>query len=212
MMGHPALSLTKEATYKDLFDLPENVVGEIIAGELFVSPRPALPHIHASSLMGADLIGNFYGSGNAGTGSKGWWILDEPEIHLGHDILVPDLAGWKKERMPNLPDHPFFTLTPDWVCEIASPSTSSLDRVKKSHIYAREKIPYYWIIDPVAQTLEARKLVKSQWVEIGSFEGKTKAKIEPFQAVEFDLSRWWFYPSQEKKSPTKKSFKKKKKK
>src|SRR5438309_11917686 len=121
----------RRATYDDLLKLPEHLVGEIIDGELIVSPRPASPHAIASSAMGADLFGPFHRSSGGGSGPGGWWILDEPELHFREDVLVPDLAGWRRERMPKVPNVPAFELPPDWVGEIVSPSTERVDRPRK---------------------------------------------------------------------------------
>src|SRR5947209_1469025 len=115
-MGEPK---RRAATYDDLRHLPENVVGEIIDGELIVSPRPSVPHSVAASVMGGDLNNSFHRPGGGG-GPGGWWILDEPELHLGKDVIVPDLAGWRRERMPRMPNAAAVELAPDWVCEVIS--------------------------------------------------------------------------------------------
>ena len=127
----------KPATYQDIIDLPENLVGEIIDGELYVQPRPAPRHARPSSLLGGKLTGPF----DEGTGGPGgWWILDEPELHLDRHIEVPDLAGWRRERMPKLPDTAWFELVPDWVCEVPSPGTARKDRAKKMPLYAAQGV------------------------------------------------------------------------
>jgi len=125
----------RPATYADLQALPEHVVGELISGELHISPRPAAPHTVAASRLGGGLSGPF-DEGRGGPG--GWIILDEPELHFGEDVLVPDLAGWRRERMPRPPRAAAFTLAPDWVCEVLSPSTAALDRGIKLPVYGRE--------------------------------------------------------------------------
>ena len=119
--------LKKKTAYEKWLELPEHVVGEIIMGELQVSPRPASKHTIASSSLGEELVGPFHKGRNGGPG--GWWILDEPEVHFENNILVPDLAGWRRERLPASPDVAFFTVVPDWVCEVLSPSTAVFDRV-----------------------------------------------------------------------------------
>src|SRR5262245_40508208 len=149
----------RPATYRDILALPNNVVGEIVGGELMVSPRPASGHALAALGIGGELWGPFQ-RGRGGPG--GWWILVEPELHFGEDVLVPDLAGWRRERMPIMLNAPYFTLAPDWVCEIASSSRASYDRVHKMPIYAREKVGHAWIVDPVARTLEIFRLQESQ--------------------------------------------------
>lgn len=187
-MAEPAQRL---ATYEDILQLPDNLVGEIIDGDLYASPRPASRHAAASSKMGGE-IGQAYDRKPGGPkGPGGWWILDEPEIHLGPDIVVPDIAGWRRERMPTFPDVPYFALEPDWVCEIISPSTEKLDRVRKKRVYAREGIRYFWLINPLAQTLEVLKLVGGVWQDAGSYSGGEPVRAEPFQAIELDMARWW---------------------
>ena len=116
----------REATYEDLLSLPDDVLGQIVEGELHATPRPAIDHQRASSVLGIRL-GDPFDLGGGGPG--GWWIVDEPELHLDWNVLVPDLAGWRRERLPELPREAFFTLAPDWVCEVLSPSTARLDRV-----------------------------------------------------------------------------------
>lgn len=179
----------RPATYEDLRALPETLVGELVEGELLASPRPSTAHSNVAGGLTDELRGPFQrGSGGPG----GWWLLYEPELHLGADVLVPDLAGWRRSRMPELPDAPFLELAPDWVCEILSPSTAGFDRVRKMPIYLREGVGFVWLIDPVARTVEAfRRSPDAQWVLVGNFAGDQTARIEPFEAIEFDLSALW---------------------
>ena len=139
----------RRATYEDLETVPPNCVGEIVDGELYVSPHPALPQVRATSRLGM-LLGRPFDLGEGGPG--GWIILLKPELHLGDDALVPDLAGWSRERMPEMPDTAAFTLAPDWVCEVLSPSTAVLDREKKMKAYAREGVSHLWLVDPLQQS------------------------------------------------------------
>jgi Uma2 family endonuclease len=180
--------IREQATYEDLVNLPENMVGEIIEGELFASPRPGGPHARFASVLGMD-IGPAYDRGRGGPG--GWWIIDEPELHLGRSVLVPDLAGWRRERMPRVPQDHVFSISPDWICEVLSPSTSRLDRAKKMPIYARHEVMYAWLVDPVDQYLEVRRLEGEKWVEVGTFSGSEKVRAEPFPEVELDLESIW---------------------
>jgi Uma2 family endonuclease len=180
--------LDRMATYEDILALPENVVGEIIAGELFVSPRPAPPHIFATSRLGAWLMSHF-DEGEGGPG--GWWILDEPELRLGADVLVPDIAGWRRERMPVFPETAYFEITPDFVCEAVSPSTTRLDRFLKLPLYARHGVPYAWILDPLARGLEVYRLESERFSLIQTFEGDGGVRAEPFDAVELSLLYLW---------------------
>jgi Uma2 family endonuclease len=117
--------------------------------------------------------------------------LFEPELHLGADILVPDLAGWRRERMPVLRDVPYFELAPDWVCEVVSPSTGRIDRVRKMPIYARGQVGHIWLVDPLQRTLEVYHLEKSHWVVVGTHGDDELIRAEPFDAIELDMSRWW---------------------
>jgi len=147
-MASPA---KRRATYEDLLRVPDHRVAEIVDGDLHVSPQPASRHTLASSGLGSGLWAPFH-QGRGGPG--GWWILFEPELHLGQDVLVPDLAGWRRERMPEFPDTAAFTLAPDWVCEVVSPGTERLDRAKKMPVYAREQVSHLWLVNPIARTLE----------------------------------------------------------
>lgn len=180
----------KPATYADLLAVPDHLIAQIVDGELIASPRPATEHSRASSVLGSDLGGPF-DRGRGGPG--GWWILDEPELHLGMDILVPDLAGWRRSRVPQLKPGPFFEIAPDWVCEVLSPSTRGIDRVRKMPIYLREKVSHLWLIDPQAFTLEVFRadLTQGHWVLWNTFAGDDKVRAEPFEAVELDLSGLW---------------------
>ena len=176
------------ATYRDVLDAPEHMVAEIIGGTLHTHPRPAPRHAVASSRLGIELGGPF-DRGRGGPG--GWWILDEPELHLGEEILVPDLAGWRRERMPELPDTAYFTLAPDWTCEVLSASTRKLDLVRKRPIYAREGVPHLWLVDPVERILEAFELHEGRWTLIASVEDDESVSIAPFEAVTFSLGELW---------------------
>ncbi len=188
-MSEPA---KRQATYDDLFDLPENVVGEVIHGVLYTHPRPAPKHARAYSALGGNL-GNPYDWGTEGPG--GWWILDEPELHLGPNILVPDLAGWRRERMPTLPETAWFELVPDWVCEILSPSTARIDRAVKMPLYAREGVNHLWLVDPDLKTLEVYELDTAHdephWLLLATLEGEAPVRQPPFDAIEFSLSSLW---------------------
>jgi Uma2 family endonuclease len=177
------------ATYEDLRALPEHLIGELVDGELVVSPRPALRHAAAASALGVDLGGAFGRRGGAGPG--GWIILDEPEIHILDQVFVPDLAGWRRERLPELPDAPFLELAPDWICEVLSPSTIALDRTRKTHHYARAGVAHLWFLDPSPQTLEVYRLDGEGWRLITSVAGSVKVRAEPFEALELDLGNLW---------------------
>jgi Uma2 family endonuclease len=177
------------AVYEDLYDIPENMTGEIIDGELFVSPRPARKHLYAASTLG-NKIGPPYHFGESG-GPGGWVILDEPEIKLGEDILVPDLAGWREERFPEEEGSNWISVPPDWVCEILSPRTARLDKTGKMPVYARSGVPYLWLIDPVAKTLDAFRLESGRWVVVGLYAESGGVRAEPFHEIEFELGDLW---------------------
>lgn len=184
----PSATMKTRATYEDLLAVPDNKVAEILDGELFVSPRPAVPHARAASVLGIE-IGGPFDRGRGGPG--GWWILDEPELHLGEDVLVPDLAGWRRNRMPTVPSVPFFTLAPDWVCEVVSPSTEQIDRRRKQPIYAREGVSHLWLVNPLARTLEIFRRSPDGWLLTATHADADRARAEPFEAVELELAALW---------------------
>jgi Uma2 family endonuclease len=183
-----AVHARRRATYEDLCKVPDHLVAEILDGDLHTTPRPGPRHASASSGLGGALHGPF-DRGRGGPG--GWWILDEPELHLSRDIVVPDLAGWRRERLPRLPEEAFFSLAPDWVCEVLSPSTAAIDRVKKLTAYARESVRHVWFIDPTAQTLEILRLDDGRWTLIATAAGAAVIRPEPFDALELDLTWLW---------------------
>ena len=183
-----ALARRGRATYQDVLDAPAHQVAEIVDGTLHTHPRPAVPHARASSSLGAKIGGPFdYDAGGPG----GWWILDEPELHLGEDVVVPDLAGWRRERMPELPDAAYVTLAPDWACEVLSPSTRKVDLQGKRPIYAREGVGHLWLIDPVDRTLEAFELRDGEWVLIACAQDDEPVSVRPFDAITFSLGDLW---------------------
>ena len=183
-----AAAPTERATYQDVLDAPEHLVAEIIGGTLHTHPRPAPRHATAASRLGFELGGPF-DRGRGGPG--GWRILGEPELHLGDEVLVPDLAGWRRERMPTLPDTAYFALGPDWVCEVLSPSTRKVDLVHKRPIYAHEGVLHLWLIDPVERILEAFALYERQWRLIATVGGNDLVSIAPFDAITFGLGELW---------------------
>jgi Uma2 family endonuclease len=178
--------LKKGATYDDLRDVPDHYVAEMFDGELYASPRPAIPHAHAASVLGAKVLSSFHRNGPGG-----WVILYEPELHFGNDVLVPDLGGWRRERVPTLPADAFMTLAPDWVCEVVSPSTESIDRGKKLRIYAREGVAHAWLVDPLRRTLEVLLLESGRWTQHAAHEGDVKVRVPPFDAIELELGALW---------------------
>lgn len=188
-MAEPA---PRKATYEDLYSIPENMTGEIIDGELHVTPRPSRSHAHSATSLGGELV-PLYQFGRGGPG--GWIILVEPEIMFGDDLLVPDLAGWKRERFPVEEPHNWISVSPDWVCELLSPGTMRKDRVHKMRIYARHRVPHLWLVDPTAKSLEVFQLDDSgRWIVLGVYFEDDKVRAEPFSRLEFDLSNLWLQP------------------
>jgi Uma2 family endonuclease len=183
------LPAKRVATYEEILALPENQVGEILFGELHTHPRPAPKHARAYSALTGNLW-NPYDEGNGGPG--GWWLIDEPELHLEGDIIVPDLAGWRRERMPQLPESAWFELPPDWVCEILSPSTARTDRALKMPIYAREGVAHLWLVDPDARTLENYLLQEdAHWLLLQTLKEDDPVQQPPFDAISFSLASLW---------------------
>ena len=186
-MGTPARRVSR-ASYEDLLGLPPHIVGELLAGELHATPRPRLRHARSAWRLTTSLDAPF-DRGTAGPG--GWIFLAEPELHLGDDVVVPDLAGWRRDRLPSLPDQAFLTLAPNWVCEITSASTQRVDRGVKMDIYLREQVDHLWLLDPIERFVEVFRRTDRAWVRIGSWTGETPARLEPFTAIELNLDAIW---------------------
>ena len=179
----------RRATYEDVLAAPPEKVAEIVDGELILNPRPGKPHANASSALGEEL-GPPFKRGRGGPG--GWIILDEPELHLGIDILVPDLAGWRRERMPVMTNtEAYFELAPDWAAEVLSDRTRKLDRNDKVPRYAKAGVKHVWLIDPIARTLEVLRLEGEHYLIVGTFADDERIRAEPFDAIELDLSVLW---------------------
>lgn len=183
----------KPATYADIEALPEGWVGQLIDDELFASPRPEVGHAYCVSLLGGELHAPFtWGRGGPG----GWWLLREPELHWGRNVLVPDLAGWRRERVPQLPSapEPFLTLAPDWVCEVLSPSTERVDRQRKLPVYHREGVRHVWFLHPLARTLEVLRREDTGWTRAETLSGDAEVRAEPFEALTLGLGTLWLAP------------------
>lgn len=180
--------LKKPATYQDLQQVPHHLVAEILDGELYATPRPRLHHAYAATRIGIE-IGGAFGRDHGGPG--GWWILHEPELHLHTDVVVPDVAGWRRDRMMTLPDAAAMDAAPDWVCEVISPSTEGMDRGRKLGIYAREGVLHVWLINPSSQTFEVLALSADRWTLLATHVGGVVIRAEPFDAIEIDLSALW---------------------
>jgi Uma2 family endonuclease len=183
----------RAATLADLETLPDNVSGEIIEGVLYTFPRPRPVHADVESSIVLDLKGPFQ-RGRGGPG--GWWILIEPGITLpGSPEVVPDLAGWKKDRLPALPAERSIDVVPDWVCEILSPTTRSHDLRIKRPFYAGAGVPYLWFIDLDARTLMVSQLLNGRWTELAVHGAGDLVRAEPFTDIEIDIGQWWPVPS-----------------
>jgi Uma2 family endonuclease len=182
------MSAKPRSLYEEFLAVPEHLIAEIISGTLRTQPRPASRHARAATR----LTGALYPFDRAMSGEPGGWIiLDEPELRLHGHILVPDLAGWRRERMPELPDTPFFELAPDWVCEVLSPSTAATDRAEKMPIYAGAEVHHVWLLDPLAKTLEAFTLDGGAWRVLGTWRGEARVRVSPFEALELELAALW---------------------
>jgi Uma2 family endonuclease len=191
-MNLQATPTRRPATYQDVLDAPEHMVAEILGGELHLQPRPRSRHGLSASSLGDELVGPFQ-KGRGGPG--GWWIIDEPELHLGDAVMVPDLAGWRRERMPVFPDAPWFDLAPDWVCEVLSPGTRRIDLTIKRDLYFRNGVAHLWFVDPDARLLEAFARSAEGWVLIAALHEAETVRVAPFDAITFSLADLW--PPQE---------------
>ena len=178
----------RKATYRDVLDAPPHMVAEIVDGVLHLQRRPPTLAALAKTALGSE-VGVPFHRGRDGPG--GWWIVNEPELRFGEDIAVPDIAGWRRERMPTVPDVAFLTLAPDWVCEVLSPSTRKLDLEGKRPIYAREGVEHLWFVDPAVRTLEVFVLHEGGWTPAGAAREAEPVSLPPFEAVTFPLDALW---------------------
>jgi len=179
----------KLATYEDLRRVSESERAEILAGEIVVSPAPLPRH---SKAQGATrrFIGGPFDDDHGRGGPGGWWIFVEVDVALGpHDIVRPDLSGWRRERLPRPGGERPIHVVPDWVCEVLSRSTAGRDRVAKRALYAKSDIGHYWLIDPEARVLEALELQGGVWIERGVYDDTSTARIPPFDDVELEVGR-----------------------
>lgn len=164
--------------------LPEDVKAEVLAGELWTSPRPTPTHGNIQVALSGELFPFDRGRGGPG----GWWLVIEPDVQLGpHDIVSPDLVGWRKSRVPNFPLERPVEIVPDWVCEVLSPSNAGRDRTKKADLYLRTGVPFYWLIDPEERTLEALAAEAGRWVRLGAWGDGDVARVAPFEALELEI-------------------------
>jgi Uma2 family endonuclease len=179
---------SKQTIYQELEAVPRHLVAEIIGGQLVTHPRPSRRHVTTAMALAGELVAPF----QKGLGGPGGWIFaDEPELHLGADVLVPDLAGWRRERLNDHPETSYFTTPPDWICEILSASTETRDRTIKTRAYAAAGIPYFWLIDPRQQMLEAFELDGGRWKVLGGWSSDDEVRVPPFDAISFSLADLW---------------------
>ena len=178
--------LKKGATYDDLREVADHFVAEMFDGDLYAFPRPALPHANAAGSLFSEIHQSFHRKG-----PDGWVILFEPELHFGRDVLVPDIAGWRRTRLPSVPPAAYLTLAPDWICEVVSPSTESIDRGKKLRIYAREGVVHAWLVDPLRRTLEVLALESGRLEQIEAHHGGASVRARPFDAIALELQALW---------------------
>lgn len=184
-MAEPA---KKRATYADLEAVPPHLVAEIIDGELVTHPRPAPPHSAASSALGGKLSNPFqFGEGGPG----GWVFLVEPELHFAPEVVVPDIAGWRRERLRSLPETAYLEIAPDWVCEVISPSTEVYDRGAKRRIYGEAGVAHLWLLSPTARLLEVFARSENAWMLLATFQDADEVSAQPFDAISFSLGVLW---------------------
>jgi Uma2 family endonuclease len=178
----------RRATYEDVLQSPPHKVAEVLAGELYLSPRPGGPHAAAATALGEEL-GPPFKRGRGGPG--GWLIIDEPELHLDADVLVPDLGGWRRTTLARMPNAAYVETPPDWVCEVLSPSTERRDRAMKLPIYARHGVTHVWLINPLQRTLEVLQREGDKWLTLEVFQGEGRVRAVPFDAIELELAVLW---------------------
>ncbi|MBX3570101.1 MAG: Uma2 family endonuclease [Rhizobiaceae bacterium] len=183
-----AESSKRRATYADIEAAPAHLVAEIIDGVLRTHPRPSPRHGAAALALGSKLGGAFQ---DDRSGQGGWVFFSEPEIKFDENILVPDVAGWRRERLSAYPERNYFELRPDWICEILSGSTEKRDRTVKMRIYAESRIPHMWIVDPRQQILEAFELREGLWTKLGAWNSDDTVSAPPFDAISFSLADLW---------------------
>jgi Uma2 family endonuclease len=184
-MAEPA---QRAATYEDLLAVPEHLVAEILFGRLVTHPRPAPRHSVAASALG-NVLGPPFQFGNDGPG--GWIFMDEPELHLGRHVAVPDLAAWRRQRLPTLPETAWIGVAPDWICEVLSPSTERYDRGDKRMIYAEAGVGHVWHVDPVLRMLEVFELRDGKWLLLDVFRDDAPVAAPPFATPSFPLGLLW---------------------
>ena len=186
----------RKATYQDVLDAPENMVAQLIDGELYLHARPADPHVWAGWKLSIQIELRYGGSLDSdsegdGHGHGEWAILPEPELRLGKDVLVPDIAGWRANKYQRNWANSFSEVVPNWVCEVLSPTTRNIDLGRKSDIYAREGVSHLWIVDPKERTLQVSELTAGKWLPISTLADSDRVTVPPFEKLNISLSRLW---------------------
>ena len=182
----------RKATYQDVLDAPENMVAQLIDGELYLHARPVEPHVWAYVKLLGELEMKFARDPDGDGDEPGEWvILPEQELRLGKDVLVPDIAGWRVDKLPRKQARAFSHIVPDWVCEVLSPTTRHIDLGRKSDIYAREGVTHLWIVDPDARTLQASALSAGSWLPVATLSEAETVSVPPFEKLNIPLSRLW---------------------
>lgn len=185
-MSEPAPRL---ATYEDLLGLSEDVRAEILEGQIITAPSPLPKHAKTQGALRRFLGGPFDDDDGFG-GPGGWWIFVEVDVQLErHQVVRPDVAGWRRSRLPQPDEIRPIDVTPDWVCEVLSPSTEARDRGVKRDLYARHGVAHYWIVDPDARILEAFELSAERWTLLGTYGDGASVRLAPFEDVELDVGR-----------------------
>jgi Uma2 family endonuclease len=182
----------QRATYDAIAALPEGVKGEILNGVLETGPAPLPRHAKAQGAI-RRYVGGPFDDDDGDGGPGGWWILSEVDVSLSrHDIVRPDVAGWRRVRLPDLADLRPIDVVPDWICEVTSPSNARRDRVDKARLYLDSGVPYYWLVDPEIRVLEALVRDGPRWIEAGRFGDGDVVRVPPFEAIELAISRLFF--------------------
>ena len=185
-MSDPAGKL---ATYADLMRLGEDIRAEVLSGEIVTSPSPLPRHSKAQGAL-RRFVGGPFDDDDGHGGPGGWWIFVEVDVQLtSHDVVRPDLSGWRRSRLPSPGDTRPIEVVPDWICEVTSPSTASRDRVTKRSLYAQHGVRHYWLLDPDSRTLEVLELKGDRWLEVGAYDDTAVARIPPFDDVELAIGR-----------------------
>ncbi|MGH9457272.1 MAG: Uma2 family endonuclease [Thermoanaerobaculia bacterium] len=176
------------AAYADIERAPDDRIAELVLGDLYLSPRPSLRHALAASAL-VTLLGDAFHFGRSGPG--GWWILFEPEVRSWGDVLVPDIAGWRREHLAAIPDGVGIHLPPDWVCEVLSQSTELFDRNQKLPRYADLGVKHLWLVDPAARRVEVYERAGLVWARLEVHGADAVISAPPFEAVPLELLSLW---------------------